>query len=339
MKIKITAIACLLLTSLSFIYLTDSSSESKASLTKKEQINHAYELNQKIFDSGQDISSADVALPDSLEGVEIVTSFKTNDQKQLVTTYAIREMFDTHLSTIGERDLESVLRLMRSEMMRALDEPARSEALSLLKRYVDFKIALAEYRSEIPLSQDGLHISPNALALEQAQLIALRQDYFSPEEYDSFFSKEDAQVAYTIEALKISQNESLTKSEKEQRLAIASQILPDDVRETRENAIKHSELRQSVEELRVAGVNAQQIYELREQHLGSEAALALAELDRDRASWTQKLKEFAHERSMVIDSSLSDTDKTDAIEELLIAHFEHSEQKRARALMNDGRLD
>ena len=170
-------------------------------------------------------------------------------------------------------------------------------------------------------------------------MFSLENGYFSALEYESFFGEEDAQVAFTVEQLRINSNPSLSPEERSMRLEQASQILPDHVRESRAQSQKHALTRTKVNQLRESGASEEDVYRFREQEFGAEAAVALAQLDNKRSKWKARLGQFSAERNAILDSGLSELDKSSAINELLITHFDATEQKRARALMNDGRFD
>ena len=338
MKMKITLISLVLLVSvLALVGFQEGTPELPDA--KAQQIHYAKQINQKVFNGEADVNVSHQSNAPSLRGLEQSLAFTLDDKQQLIPTYSIREMFDFYLSSLGEEDIQTILVRIRSEIESSLSEPARSEALSLLKRYVDFKIALAESPPAFNQHQSNPALLAEDLAVAQEQLVALRRSYFSALEYESFFGEEDAQVAFTVEQLRINSNPSLSPEERSMRLEQASQILPDHVRESRAQSQKHALTRTKVNQLRESGASEEDVYRFREQEFGAEAAVALAQLDNKRSKWKARLGQFSAERNAILDSGLSELDKSSAINELLITHFDATEQKRARALMNDGRFD
>ena len=338
MKIKISLISFALLVAV-LVLVGFQEGTSELPTVKAKQIDYAKHINQKVFNGEANVNVSPQSNAPSLRGLEQSLAYTLDKKQQLVPTYSIREMFDFYLSSLGEEDIETILVRIRSEIESSLSEPARSEALSLLKRYVDFKIALAESPPAFNQHQSNPALLAEDLAVAQEQLVALRRSYFSASEYDSFFGEEDAQVAYTVEQLRINSDANLSPDERSARLAQASLILPDHVRESRARAQKHVFTRTKVKQLRDSGASEEEVFRLREQEFGTEAAVSLAKLDNKRRAWDARLERFADERTNLLDSGLSELDKTSALEELLASHFNATEQKRARALMNDGRLD
>lgn len=173
----------------------------------------------------------------------------------------------------------------------------------------------------------------------QSALQSLRKDFFNQAEYESFFGLEDTQNAYMIEQIRINTDPTLSDEEKRERLEQANMLLPDELVERRNRVQRHAQLREQVTSIQAEGGSQEEVFRVREEALGSEAASALAQLDEQRQQWSQRLNNFSKERKSILDSSLSDQDKATSIDNLIAAHFDTSEQKRVRAIMNDGQLD
>lgn len=325
-----------LLVSLTMIWLLGSGDETHS----QNLLESAKSVNAKLYDYPLEGTEAKDNLPRSIQDIEPNFEYKLDDQQHLVASFSIREMFDYYLSTLGETDLEGVIGLIQSEINGALTEPARSEALSLLNRYVDYKIALAENQSLVTSRQDTELPMIDRLIDAHNHLKMLREQYFSTIEYDSFFSLEDAQNNFMIEQLRISNDNSLTETQKKTRLEEVSRVLlPQEVIESRERVQAHANLREKVELMRAEGSSEETIFQERADTFGVEAATALYKLDQERAKWDNRLSEFSKERLRILESGMSDDDKEGAIEMLLASHFDAKEHKRVSAIMNDGRLD
>lgn len=296
-------------------------------------------LNLKQFEQPVTASETQVEKPTSLQGVEFAAELKSNEDQTLIPTYSLRELFEHYLSTYGEQDLEQVIALIQADIVKKLEEPARSEALALLKRYIDYKIALAEDNPVSVINQDESLSYLEKIIAAKMNLQAFREQFFSTQEYEAFFAQEDAQNEYMIEQLRINTDPNLDPQEKSALLEQAKQLLPEDVRISRERVQQHADLRERVKELRANGASESEVYQAREAEFGSEAASALAELDEQRKVWQQRLQVFAERRSAILDSGLSESDKTKSVNELLVAQFDDTERKRVSALMNDGRLN
>lgn len=314
-------------------------SEQEENTGMASVLDEARSLNADIYNGLRtDLTDSEISAG-SLEGVSHQINFELNETNSLIPSYAIREMFDHYLSTLGELELEVILAQIRAEIEKGLPEPARTEALGLLKRYVDFKIALAEFQlTEKPVV--SLNRDMYEMLLEQQQrVIELRREYFSEAEYTNFFELEDAQSSFLLAQLRINSDAELSESEKQKQLGELARTLPAELAESRESAQAHASLRENVHVLRAKGGSDEAVFQLRSAELGVAAATALAELDQDRAVWQSRLDSFSQKRSSVLNSGLSSADQESAIDQLLASQFNTTEQKRVRALMQDGRFD
>ena len=305
-----------------------------------QQVQH---INQTRFEQPVTDEHPAIPIPKSIQDIDYPMEFTLDNDHQLVSTYAVRELFDHYLSTYGEADLNTIIKLVQTEIDQHLQEPAKSDALSLLKRYVDYKIALAQHSasqtdswSEHETHTDHPETFINTVEASYTALESLRKQHFSAEEYDNFFAIEDAQNAYMLEQLRINQDASLNQQEKERQLELASTLLPEEIIESRQRVQQHANLRATVTQMSAEGASDDAIFQVRESELGSEAALALAKLDDERAQWKSRVQQFATERTDILNSGMSEEDKTTAIESLLSMHFEPNEAKRAQAIVNAG---
>ncbi|WP_250655571.1 lipase secretion chaperone [Alkalimarinus coralli] len=302
----------------------------------KEEARHA---NETLFESPTTKGITELHKPDSLRGINFQADFKVSESNNLIPNYAIRELFDHYLSTYGEVEIDNIIALIQGEINESLQEPAKSEALALLKRYIDYKIELAENNPELSLNTDDGASYLEKIISAQSALQSLRKDFFNQAEYESFFGLEDTQNAYMIEQIRINTDPTLSDEEKRERLEQANMLLPDELVERRNRVQRHAQLREQVTSIQAEGGSQEEVFRVREEALGSEAASALAQLDEQRQQWSQRLNNFSKERKSILDSSLSDQDKATSIDNLIAAHFDTSEQKRVRAIMNDGQLD
>jgi len=127
-------------------------------------------------------------------------------------------------------------------------------------------------------------------------------------------------------------NESLDEFEKKQQAKLLEQTLPEEMQAVRKKVTKHSNLYETAINMRKAGASEEEIYQVRAQTLGDEAAIAMAKLDSDRKEWQQRLASYAERRDLIINSGLSNEDSALAINNLIEANFSGTEQLRVRAL-------
>ena len=228
------------------------------------------------------------------------------------------QLFEFYLAGIEEEPIATVLQRIHWDMAQQLKEPALGEARELLRRYLDYRIALMDLPQLASMD-------PQALEHRFNRISQLRQQHFNNTEYPLFFSADEqedrrmlAQLANPAASAQIQQR-------------FAQQLSPEQ-RESRAQITRDGELYARVEQLRESGASVAEIYQLREQTLGSQAAKALADLDLQRAQWQSRLADYSSARQRILNSGLAATDQQLAINQLLTERFDPQEQLRAQAL-------
>ncbi len=256
-------------------------------------------------------------LPASLQGASHGVSLRSDAEGNLLVQDDILRLFEFYLAAIEEEPIEALLQRIQWELASQLQEPARQQATDLLRRYLDYRLAL------MALSQPTA-LDSHTLAAHLQQVDALRQQHFSAAELTALFAAERAEDAHLLATLQ--------NNERPGSAAEPGDMLSAEQRLQRQQASRDAELFEQVEQLRASGASAGQIYALREQQLGSSAATALAQLDEQQALWQQRLQAFAAERQRIRESSLPAEEQRQAISTVLASSFDEREQLRVRAL-------
>lgn len=281
------------------------------------------------------LSSPLPPLPPHLADAMPEVRFKLTAEGELIPTPSVRTLFDFFLSGLEEEPLPTVLARIEQTLSAHLSEPALTQARALLEHYLDYRIQLdALARSAQPvMTPSGFDLA--ALRQREEALESLRQGNFSDAEAQAFFGLEQTQDQYMLAYLGITQNRSLSERERTRALAALDQQLPQPIRELRQRVTRHGELHQQVRQMRAAGASDAEIYQTRAQTLGDDAAARLAELDRERAQWQQRLEGFVEERERIRQSGLSAEDQGAAIDALVTRQFSGPEIARVRALSEE----
>lgn len=161
----------------------------------------------------------------------------------------------------------------------------------------------------------------------------LRERYFNQSEVQALFARDQAEEQHVLRHL---QAQAVGASPAE--LAALDEQLPDDLREARRQATLPGELYAQVSDLRSQGASDEQVYQLRAQALGTEAADELAKLDAQRAHWQTRLRDFTRERLQLDQAGLAEEDRQAEYQALLSRHFAEHERVRVQALSEAGLL-
>jgi len=276
-------------------------------------------------------------LPPELEGLEPDTVLLTNADGNLVPSHDLRVLLDFFLANIDQEPLTTVLARIRAALSQRLEEPALGQALSLLKRYIGYRMALEPLQDDLPdgMTQTGFDLE--VLRQRQERMEQLQHAHFDREEQTAFFGEETQLDNYTLAKLTIEQNPSLTADEKKQYLEQLNQQLPEPIRVARKRAVIHGDVYEHAEALKASNASDTELYQLRARELGEEAALQLAQLDQQQQAWQQRLSQYRQEKSRIVQAGLSEPDQASAITRLRERLFSGPEKLRVRALDGDWR--
>ncbi|MDI9243896.1 lipase secretion chaperone [Marinobacter sp. CHS3-4] len=274
-------------------------------------------------------------LPPELRGLEPDAQLRTDENGNLIPSEDLKVLLDFYLANIDQEPLATVLARIRSALAQRLQEPALSQSLSLLERYVGYRMALDSLEKALPDGMAESGFDQGALRQRLSRLEQLQHDYFAREEIDAFFEDDLSIDRFTLARIDIQQNPSLTAEERQQQLKNLEQTLPQPVREARKRAVIHGDVYQQAEAMKASNASDAELYQFRASQLGEEAALELAELDRKQQAWRQRLAHYQQEKSRVIEAGLSESDQANAISELQNRLFNDREQLRVRALDAD----
>ena len=299
-----------------------------------EQISSAKAINQQLHDSALNKEIVTINKPSvpSLSGVNHEANLLTDINGNLRVDQSIKELFEFYLSSIGEEPLDHVLMRIQSELNSQLDPPALEQALDLLKRYVDYKIELVTLEQALPSHGNSHSLNLENIKNKKSELNALRTSYFDKTKYQEFFEQEEIYDNFMIDHLEIVNNDTLDEDAKRQNIKSLEQSLPDELRTTRQKVSLHGSLYERTKKMKQEGSSDEEIFQLRAHTLGEQAAVSLAELDKKRSLWQQRLINYTHQRNAISDSGLSLQDQKNAINDLINANFSGTERLRVKAL-------
>jgi len=271
-------------------------------------------------------------LPRSLQGSSPDVVLKTDANGNLLIEANILHLFEFYLSALVEEPLETSLTRISLALAEQLQGAALAQARDLLKRYLDYKIALVDVDTIPVLDDAGGTYSLTAIAARQQQLQALRQQHFSAAENTAFFQEENAYDNYMTQYLAIAQDQTLDAARRQQAITQLEQQLPEPMRQARQQATQQTQLYETTEELKKNGASTEELFQVRAQALGAEAAAALAELDKKQADWDRRLNSYQQEREAIRQAGLSEQDQQAAISRLIEQRFEANERLQVQAL-------
>jgi lipase chaperone LimK len=288
----------------------------------------AFEKVKAMADSNE-MKFFDKAIPKSLQGIDLNIALPLDRNGNLIVGMELKDLFELYLSAKGEESLDDILLRIQNALSQQLTSPALEQGYGALKRFIEYKVELANLEQQQP--NDNL--SELEKIRHQKQILAtIQQKYFTPIESETLFLAETEYDTFMLEHLTIQKNKQLTSAEKQQQVEALEASLPEDVRVGRESAMAPGKIYQQTEAMKSEGKTSAEIYQMRAQSLGEEAAIALAQLDKKRDQWQQRLGTFNTTYDSISASGLSETDKKTAVNALLARNFNATESIRVRAL-------
>lgn len=269
-------------------------------------------------------------LPASLAGVSHGIVLATDSRGYLILDEGLIRLFDFYLSVVGEEDINYVLLRIHRELSAQLQEPALAQARDILRRYVDYKLALAGVDAQPASRDDAAYVQTLSDRLNRVH--QLRMSHFTQTEITAFFGLEDAEDNYMTQRLAITHDKQSGALEKQKQLDALENRLPEDLRAMRKRVTRDSDIYAEVQKMRSEGASAEVIHQYRARELGEEAATALARLDVEQAQWQQRLQAFSMQRQQLQASGMSPQDQQRHLQEYLDMNFDALEQKRVIAL-------
>ncbi|GAA3563985.1 lipase secretion chaperone [Marinobacter xestospongiae] len=273
-------------------------------------------------------------LPPHLADAQPRFRLAVDSDGNLRPTPDMRRLFDFYLAGLTDEPLELVMTRIQQALSDELgDQPqALAQARNLLTRYIDYRLALDDLAGATPPRLATGAFDLEALRQRQQHLQTLRGTQFNDDEQGAFFALESRQDEHLLTYMEIAQHPGLQEDQRAQALAALEHSLPTELRQLRQRVTSHAELYQHTRQLRDQGASPAELYQLRAQTLGDNAAARLAELDRERQYWRQRLDTFVADRNRLRQSELPPAAQQAAIDQLIEQRFSATEALRVRAL-------
>lgn len=297
--------------------------ENKDSLSPLPYPTTALSNNKPEFVSGLE------NLPQSLRGTQLDGELLADEQGNLIINHDVRTFFDYFLTSVGEEPIDVIRQRIQAYIRAHLTEPAASQAIQLLEDYLELQAQVSKLK---PASM-SLTYDPDFLADRLQTLSDLRRTLLSHEVANAFFGEDEAYDRFTIEAIRLSKDSQLSAADKTEKLKALEAQLPEEVFTSLKASQQLSRLEELNQQVRNRDGDEQELYQLRTELVGSDAAQRLAQLDVQRLQWQQRLDAWLDERqSLLASAHLSETDMNQLLTQMRMDRFEQRELVRVKAL-------
>jgi len=271
-------------------------------------------------------------LPASFKGTEVDGQFQLDAAGNLIIGPELRQLFDYFLSAIGEEPLKQSIERLRRHIAAQLPEPAQAQALAVLNQYLNYKRQLVDFEAQHPRVADLASMRDRLSAVR-----ALRAHALDPATHQAFFGLEEAYDHFSLERLAIRFDPALDSDAKGRAIDQLRAGLPAELQDLLMPQLQ-TELREQTTALLANGAGPQQLRQLRQQLVGSEAADRLEALDLQRRQWQQRVASYQQERTRIETArGLDEVERRAAVERLEAQRFSDSERLRLLAVVQEDR--
>ncbi len=268
-------------------------------------------------------------LPASLQGTTPDGEVTLNTQGRILPTLGLRRLFDYFLSAIGELDVPAIRALLIAHVQGLHGDIVANEVGRIFDHYVDYQRALGD--AEPQLSSD--------LDARLAFAKELRRKFFDAASADAFFGDEEAYADYTLERMRIARDASLDEAARAGQLRALEQTLSSEQRAGQQETSSAVLAEEQSRQFEAIGASPDERQAERSALFGEEAANRLADLDRQRSAWGQRVAIYQQARNAITsDSRYSVAQRQRLIGELRASSFDHNEARRIAALESIGKL-
>ena len=260
----------------------------------------------------------------SLEGTEIDGRLKADAEGNLILDLEVRDLFDYFLNAAADVSPETVIEQLEKLANDNLPKKTVKQVMDLLDDYIKYKetaMALMD-QDLIPANEQTQDYQIKMLENSFHQLKDIRRQTMSPEAVTAFFGLEEAYGSYTLESIKIQNNDTLSMQEKAMQLSLQRQQLPEILQRTESRMIADTQKSQTVDKLLLSNQKDDVVASLlAEQGLSSEAIDSAMNYRKSQKVFETQYQLYQRERKLLLNSGLSSTDQQQELENLRHKYF------------------
>lgn len=258
----------------------------------------------------------------SQQDIDIDCKMNLDAGQRLIVNEQTKNCFEYFITQYGEKSIDQIKTDFEKYIRANYQEPALSQILDLWTRYMDYREQLGKLQP--PTSNSNTAKYYREIYEKQQNL---RKTYFSREEIQGLFGEENLYHEYTLQRLEILEDKSLSEAEKGKRLKELFEQLPADWKENLEQMNKLEDLRTLTADLKARNASAQEIRQMRLNLVGAEATGRLEALDTQRSQWQQQVNSYLAQRDSILQSGMSESAKTAAINDLKQQQFSSAQDR------------
>jgi len=255
---------------------------------------------QKSVLTSQDYQSASRygVLPVHLADIAMAR-LSYDEHGNFLVTEKLKQLIEQLLSARSEEGYDIAVARIHEYIDMALPEKAAKQAIVIVEQYLAYKNKLAPQDFSFDGESDvsGV-IQKLSAAIEEKK--TLRAKHFSESTAQIFFGNEQAYDAFSLRAIEISNNPTLSTAEKDEHIAAQENLLPAKMAKRLRHKRLEKNLKDTVKALQSSDGNTEEIYTLRKDFYGEKVADRMHYLEDSSDEWLIKVDQYKYEEQNIL---------------------------------------
>ncbi len=265
-----------------------------------------------------------ISFPASLEGTDVDGALELDARGHFIANKNALRLFEYFFTALGEEPTEVILARIGLQI-DALPPEAAAEAYAFLQQFLDYRAGASE------MMLTGGEAADFKEAFERVS--KLRSEAFGEELAHELFADEERYAQSAFERWEVVRDPDLSEAEKWDRVMEIEAELNPQQRSRIIDSLAPAETARIASLMREEGASDQDVWQLRADALGEEAAWRLADLDEKHKVWNERVAAYNEESEAIkSDPRLSEFEKASLVNELRTTYFDSTEQLRVQAL-------
>lgn len=270
--------------------------------------------------------------PNSLQDVPSPSPLGLDQNGHLIVDMRVRNLFEHYLSAIGEEDLDSIILRIKYDLSSQLDKNSLDEALEVMTGYLQYRNYLGVLKNDFAADNSDRQYDLDAVRNTKLAARDARISFLSEAAIEGMFAQDDEYDDYMMARARVMADSALSPEEKVQQVAEITSLAPAWIAESYAPSQRFDSVRSQTKLLVDSGAGESEVYALRDQVYGAEAAERLSTLDARRADWQNKVDAYRVELDSLLAGSNLDELGQDVLSSLRAQFFEGPELQRIAAI-------
>lgn len=309
--------------------VTDPSDISMPQLTSEPASNDREEVRQfgHLSIESYDKKSMYGERPAHLRDIELQKLY-FDQHGNFIVTDNLRYLIEHFMLGSNDEGVDMAMARIREYIELTLPPSAASQALEICNMYYEYKTRANE-EGGIDYGSSDAQTLVSQMEAVFAKRQQIRREVLTDEVIDAFFGAEERYDEFSLMRVKINTNNALSYEEKDALIAQAELKLPENIQTRMRHKREEKNLYRKIDQLKAEGDNQSEIYQLRKDFYGKDAADRLAYYEDNSVQWQARVNQYNESVAQIIQQeSLSVEEKRTQINLMKQSQFSEKEQMK-----------